>query len=123
MQFSFSFYFHFLLSFVGFLALGIYLCRGSWRNNFRHPMALGFALIALSHVVGSHGWMSVIAYCILAALFLWQFGRGYVSLGFKPSEVREGHNMFSLLVGAALFALTVQLHAILFGVPVFQLVK
>ena len=123
MQFSLSFYFHFILSFAGFLFIGIYLCRGSWRNTFRNPVALGFVLIALAHVSGRHGVVSTIAYCVLVALFGWQFWRGYTNSNFTPSEVREGHNVFSLLAGAALFALMVQLHSVLFGVPVFQLVK
>jgi hypothetical protein len=123
MQFSLSFYIHFVLSFVGFLFIGIYLCRGSWRNTFRNPVALGFGLVALGHVIGPHSTVNTIGYCALVGLFGWQFWRGFTNSNFIPSEMREGHNVFSLLAGAALFALMVQLHSVLFGVPVFQLVK
>ena len=123
MQFSLSFYIHFILSFVGFVLLGIALCRGSWRNGLRHPLALGFAFIALSHFYGPHSAQYMIGYGVLVGLFSWQFWHRFTRTDFKPSEVREGHNVFSVLCGAALFALTVQLHAVLFGIPVFQLVK
>lgn len=123
MQFSLSFNVHFVLGFIGFIFLGIGLCRGSWRNIVRRPLALGFAFIALSHIYGQHGTVKTIGYGVLIALFSWQFWRGYSQLNFVPSEVREGHNIFSLLAGAALFALTVQMHFVLFGVPIFQLVK
>jgi hypothetical protein len=123
MQFSFSFFSHFILSFAGFLFLGIYLCRGSWRNVLRQPLMLGLALIAAGHVVGSHGMIGTISYIALVLLFAGLFIRRFCAADFTPSEVRGGHNAFSLLAGAALFGLTVQLHGVLFGVPVFQLVK
>lgn len=123
MQFSLSFYVHFVLSLAGFIFLGIALCRGSWRNTLRHPLPLGFAFIALSHIYGPQGSINTVGYGILVVLFSWQFWRGYTKANFLPSDVREGHNVLSVLGGAALFALTVQLHAVLFGVPVFNLVK
>jgi hypothetical protein len=123
MQFSFSFFSHFILSLTGFLCLGIYLCRGSWRNVLRQPLALGLALIAAGHVVGSHGMIGTVSYILLVLLLVGLFIKGFRATDFVPSEVRNGHNTFSLLVGAALFGLTVQLHDVLFGVPVFQLVK
>ncbi len=123
MQFSLSFYIHFVLSSIGFIFVGVFLCRGSWRNSVRHPLALGFSFIALAHIYGPHGTIGTIGYGVLVALFSWQFWRGYSHPNFVPSEVREGHNVLSVLGGAALFALTVQLHSVLFGVPVFQLVK
>jgi hypothetical protein len=123
MQFSFSFFWHFILSFAGFLCLGIYLCRGSWRNVVRQPLALAVALIAAGHVVGSHGMIGSLVYGVLVLLFAGLFIRASRAADFVPSEVRGGHNVFSLLAGAALFGLTVQLHGVIFGVPVFQLVK
>jgi hypothetical protein len=123
MQFSFIFFSHFILSFAGFLCLGIYLCRGTWRNVLRQPLALGLALIAAGHVAGSHGMIGTASYSVLVLLFAGLFIKGFRAEDFVPSEVRGGHNAFSLLAGAALFGLTVQLHGVLFGVPVFQLVK
>ena len=123
MQFSTIFCVHFILSFVGFLFIGIYLCRGSWRNAVRYPLEVGITFLALSHVYSSSGTFVPTITFIAIGLFgglIWRVGK---SKDFTPSEVRDGHNVFSLLVGAALFALTVQMHAVLFGVPVFNLVK
>lgn len=123
MQFTFSFYVHFILSFIGFLFLGIYLCRGSWRNVVRAPLLLCAAFIVLGHLISSPGQFSLIGKIVLLALCTGGYFFQKRGSSFVPSEVREGHNVFSVLVGAALFALTVQLHSVLFGVPVFQLVK
>ena len=62
---------------------------------------------------------SAIAAGILAATYVFMLSRP----GFVPSEVRGGHNAFSLIVGAALFGLAVQLHYAVTGVSVFELVK
>ncbi len=123
MLFSLSFYIHFILSFVGFLFLGIYLCRGSWRNVVRAPLALGITIIAGSHLGAPKSWILIVVYAAIFGGFFIRASMQIRSNSFTPSVVREGHNVFSLLVGAALFALTVQLHSALFGVPVFQLVK
>jgi hypothetical protein len=123
MQFSFSFYSHFVFSFIGYLCLGIYLCRGSWRNVVRAPLPLAVGFVVLGHVASSAGVFSIIGKLVLIAMSVASYFLRRRIVKFVPSPVRDGHNLFSLLVGAALFALTVQLHAVLFGVPVFQLVK
>jgi hypothetical protein len=122
MQFSTSFYFHFILSFAAYQMFGIYLCRGSWRNVLRQSFFIGMILLVLSHMYLPYSsWMIVpILVIILFCVPIWQAFR---SNNFAPSVVRDGHNFFGVLVGAALFAITSQLHAVLFGVPVFQLVK
>lgn len=123
MQFSFSFLFHFILSFVGFLFLGIYLFRGSWRTQLRHPLALGLAFIAASHIWGSLEFLALIGHVGLTLIFSVLFFMGWRNHKNSAGDVRQGHNVLSLLAGAALFALTVQIHSVLFGVPVFELVK
>jgi hypothetical protein len=40
---------------------------------------------------------------------------------FVGSEVRKGHNLFSVLVGVAIYAVFVQLHGVVIGVPVLNL--
>jgi hypothetical protein len=117
MHFSFSFLVHFGFSFFGYLFVGIYLCRGSWRNLVKYPLPIGMSLIFLGHLWNVQNKTYVLGFAALFFLAMWH------SRSFKVSDVRDGHNVFSLLVGAALFALTVQLHSLLFGVPVFQLVK
>ncbi len=123
MQFSLSFLVHFVFSLLGFLALGIFICRGSWRNRIRHSWLLAAALISAGHIVGTHKYLGVMASAIaagiLVALYVFMLSRP----GFVPSEVRGGHNAFSLIVGAALFGLAVQLHYAVTGVSVFELVK
>jgi hypothetical protein len=123
MHISFNFLFHFVFSFVGFLCFGIYVCRGSWRNSVRTPLALGAAFIILGHVIDAPGPFSAAGGLLLVMMGFGSYFLTQSNNKFVPSEIREGHNVFSLLVGAALFALTVQLHSVLFGVPVFQLVR
>ena len=42
--------------------------------------------------------------------------------GFRPSpEVRQGHDMLSLLAGVALYGVMIQLHAHLIGVALFSI--
>lgn len=123
MQFSLSFYIHFVLSLAGFFAIGIYLCRGSWRNSLHKPVALGFGLIAAGHIYGMHDTSRTFGYAVLAVIFGGLYIRNLRQNSLIPSEVRGGHNAFSLLVGAALFGLAVQLHYAVTGVSVFELVK
>jgi hypothetical protein len=123
MLFSFSFILNFALSFLGFLCLGIFLCRGTWRNRLRQPLALAVFLISLGHVLGLPFGIATMVYAVFIVVSLGYFIYAFRLPNFEPSVVREGHNAFSLLAGAALFALAVQLHAVVIGVPVFQLVK
>jgi hypothetical protein len=122
MQFSTSFYFHFILSFAAYQMFGIYLCRGTWRNVLRQPFSIGMILLVLSHMhaPSSIWFIAPVVVVISLSVPIW---RAFKSNHFAPSVVRDGHNFFGVLVGAALFAITSQLHAVLFGVPVFQLVK
>jgi hypothetical protein len=122
MEFSTSFIVHFVFSFVGFQFLGIFLCRGSWRNSLRRPLYVGIIFLILSHVhIPNATWFILPAISIASlGLIVW---RAFKQDDFVPSEIRQGHNFFGILVGAALFAITSQLHDVLFGVPVFQLVK
>ena len=123
MQFSLSFGIHFVLSLAGFLAIGIYICRGSWRNSLHRPLALGFCLIAAGHIYGMHDTVRTLSYAALAVLFGGLYIWGLRQDNSPTSEVRDGHNAFSLMVGAALFGLAVQLHYAVTGVSVFELVK
>lgn len=123
MQFSFSFLFHFVFTFGAFLLFGTSLCRGSLRNTLRNPYGLGAAFIFAGHILDAKGPFSLIGCLVVIAMGVGSFVMAQRNANYIPSVVREGHNILSLLAGAALFALTVQLHSVLFGVPVFQLVK
>jgi hypothetical protein len=123
MHFSFSFLFHFIFNFAAFLLFGISLCRGSWRNVLRNPYGLGAALIFIGHIIDIKGPFGLIGSLVVIALGVGSFILAFRTKNYVPSVMRDGHNILSLLAGAALFALTVQLHSVLFGVAVFQLVK
>jgi hypothetical protein len=123
MHFSFSFLFHFVLSFAGFLFLGVYLCRGTWRNRVRAPLQLGLGLILVGHIWAAPGPYSLAGRLVLAMMFAVMIIRIIWQKEFLAAEVRGGHNALSLLVGAALFGIAVQLHYVVSGVPVFELVK
>jgi hypothetical protein len=123
MQPGAGFYAQFVLSFAGFLCLGIYLCRGQWRNFLRQPLALAVALVALGHASGADSQLALMIYGALTVLAMVFLVLAWRSSNFVPSEVRGGHDGLSLLVGAALFGLAAQLHGVVIGVPVFQLVK
>jgi hypothetical protein len=123
MQFTSSFYIHFILSFIGFLLIGIHLCRGSWRNVVRSALPLGISFIFLGHIFNAAGPFSIFGGAVVIAMGFASFFMSHRNPNFVFSDERDGHNVFSLLAGVALFALTVQLHNVIFGVPVFQLVK
>jgi hypothetical protein len=122
MEFSTGFVIQFVVIFIGFQFLGIYLCRGTWRNQLKTPLQIGLALLLAGHIVSNRLSTNQMIFVVLAFIVITLFSTRKLKY-FTPSEVRGGHNFFSLLVGAGLFALVAQLHSVLVGVPVFQLVK
>ena len=112
---------NFGLSLLGFLCLGIFIFRGSWRNRLRHPMALGILFWAAGHLLANGDLATTVlfgGFALIAVLhaFLRQ-SNGLVVDG----PVREGHNMMSILTGVALYGVAVQLHPVFAGVSVIQL--
>lgn len=112
---------NFAFSLVGFVFLGIFLFRGSWRNSIGHPMALGVGFWALGHLLanGDRGTTLLFGGFLLIAIVhaVLRQTQG----GMAPSPVREGHNLLSVLGGVALYGLAIQLHHLIAGVPVIQL--
>jgi hypothetical protein len=121
MHFTLSFILNFGLSFIGFLLIGIALCHGSWRNRLRTPFDFAAALIVASHIFAPQGQAALVVSIIGAIALAGYYAVRLRRAGFKRVDVRSGHNTLSLLAGAALFALTVQLHGLLFGVAVFRI--
>ncbi len=121
MNFTVSFILNFGLSFAGYLALGIALCHGSWRTVLRTPYELAAAFVLAGHVFSSQNFTVKIVLSTAAFVLVGFYIGRRRRTALKPVAVREGHNILSLLIGAALFALTVQLHALLFGVAVFRI--
>jgi uncharacterized membrane protein len=111
---------NFALSLLGFLSLGIFLFRGSWRNALRHTMALAIALWAIGHLLANGDVATTVlfgGFLVIAVLYAVLRQRQGVIAG----PVREGHNLLSIMGGLALYGLAVQLHVVIAGVSVIQL--
>jgi uncharacterized membrane protein len=110
-------YADFLLTLIGFVFLGIFLFRGSWRGLVRHPMAIAVLFWGAGHLLtnGDSGSLVFFGGLMAAALV------HAILVPAKPSDVRGGHNLMSVLFGVALYAVTAQAHGALIGVPVFTL--
>lgn len=112
---------NFAFSLVGFLFHGIFLCRGSWRNAVVHPMALAVCFWATGHLLanGDKGTTLLFGGFLVIAVVHAVLRQTQGSV--VPGPVRDGHNLFSLLAGVALYGLAVQLHQLIAGVAVIQL--
>jgi uncharacterized membrane protein len=112
---------NFALSLIGFLFIGIFLFRGSWRNLIKVPMATGIGLWALGHLLANGDTRTVMLFGGLAGVAILQGVLKLQGSGFTPSEERAGHNLLSLLGGLALYGLAAQLHSVIAGVPLIVL--
>ncbi len=112
---------NFALTLVGFIFIGIFLFRGSWRNSLKYPMALGISLWALGHLIANGDTRTTVLFGGLGLFAILHAMLKARSGPFMPSEVRNGHNLMSVLAGVALYALAAQLHVIIAGVPVVTL--
>lgn len=112
---------NYLLTLIAFICLGIFLFRGRLRQVLRFPMAIAAIFWATGHLFANGDLASV----ILFGGFL-VYGIAHIVIasanGVRPSgEVRQGHDLISILAGVALYGVMTQLHPVLIGVPVFQL--
>ncbi len=113
---------NFLLTWIAFLCVGIFLFRGSWREQLKFPMALAIMFWGTGHILAN---LEPKAFLLFGGMML--IAAAYV--GFKRQLAREapiirrGHNLMSLIAGTALYALMAQLHVVLIGVPVVTLMK
>jgi uncharacterized membrane protein len=112
---------NFGLSLLGFLCLGIFLFRGSWRQMVRYPMAIAVVLWATGHLLANGDGRSLIFFGGLAVaavaqavLMAWN-GNG------AAPDVRKGHNFLSFMAGLALYGLMTQLHYAVTGMPLVEL--
>ncbi len=114
---------NFLLTFVGFLCLGIFLFRGKLRPALRFPMGIAVIFWAVGHLLANGDLASLILFggFIVYAILHIAFAMGQ---GVRPSpEIRQGHDLLSLLAGTALYGVMTQLHAVLIGVPILTLTR
>jgi uncharacterized membrane protein len=112
---------NFAFTLIGFLCIGIFLFRGSWRNTLKYPMAIGIGFWAFGHLLANGDHRTTLLFGGVAgsaALFAFLKIQG---VGFVASEVRKGHNLLSMLGGLALYGIATQLHTVIAGVPVVTL--
>jgi uncharacterized membrane protein len=112
---------NFLLSLLGFLCLGVFLFRGSWRQKLRYPMAIGVVLWAAGHLLANGDCRSLIFFGGLAAAGVIQAAFMAYAAERPSGDVRQGHNFLSLMAGLAIYALMTQLHYAITGVPLVEL--
>ena len=114
-------YVTFLLVLLAFLCLGIFLFRGRLRQMLRFPLAIAVMLWGTGHLFANGDVAGLILFggmMIYAAVHI-AFG---IANGIRPShDVRTGHDVLSILAGAALCGVMTQLHSVLIGVPIVDL--
>jgi uncharacterized membrane protein len=106
---------------IGFILLGIFLFRGSWRNELKYPMAMGVGFWAFGHLLANGDTRTTLLFGGLAVFAILHAVLKSRSGPYVPSAVRQGHNLMSVLAGVALYGLAVQLHMQIAGVPVIRL--
>jgi uncharacterized membrane protein len=119
----FGWYVNYVLTFVGFLCLGIFLFRGTLRQKLRFPMGIAVIFWATGHLFANGDLASLI---LFGGLLVGSFALIIVasSNGIRPTpEVRIGHDGLSLIFGAAFYGIMTQLHTALIGVPIFVLTR
>lgn len=112
---------NYLLTAIAFVCLGVFLCRGRLRQWLRFPMGFATVFWATGHLFANGDLASII---LFGGLLIYGALHIIVGLtnGVRPSpEVRGGHDLFSILIGLALYAMMSQAHVLLIGVPVFPL--
>jgi uncharacterized membrane protein len=111
----------FVSTLLGFLCIGIFAFRGSWRNTLKYPMAIGVTLWAFGHLLANGEQRSVLFFGGLAAISILFAVLKHHNGQFVPSEVRQGHDPLSLLGGIALYGIAAQLHYAVAGVALVTL--
>ncbi len=111
----------FALVLVAFLCLGIFLFRGNLRQKLRFPLAWGVAFWSLGHLASNGDQASLILFGGMLIYAAAHLVLGAIN-GIRPSPViRQGHDVMSLIVGAALYGVFAQLHPLFTGMPVVTL--
>lgn len=111
----------FILVLAAFLCLGIFLFRGSFRQHLRFPLAWAVVFWSVGHLFANGDEASLVFFGGMLTYALAHLGLGLAN-GIHPSPVvRQGHDVISLLIGAALYGVVAQLHVLFTGVPVVSL--
>ena len=86
-------------------------------------MAIAVIFWACGHLLANGDLASVI---LFGGFLIYAFAHLVIGTlnGVRPSpEVRNGHDLISILIGIALYGVMAQLHGALIGVPVFNLTQ
>ncbi len=106
---------------VAFMLFGIFLFRGRARLALRYPFALAVMVWGTAHLFVNGDAAGLILFAGMALYGLAHFVLGWAS-GIRPEGApRAGHDLMGPLAGLALFAIMVQLHGAIIGVPVMPL--
>ena len=112
---------NFLLTLIAFICLGIFIFRGRLRQKLRFPMAFAAIFWATGHLLANGDMASVILFGGFLAYAVAHIVIGVMN-GVRPSpEVRDGHDLLSVVMGIALYGVMAQLHGALIGVQLVQL--
>lgn len=111
----------FVLVLLAFLCLAIFLFRGGLRQKLRLPLAWGVVFWSVGHLFANGDLASLILFGGMLLYALAHLGLGFAN-GVRPSpDVRQGHDVISIIIGVALYGVFVQLHPLFTGVPVVTL--
>ena len=112
---------NFLLTLIAFICFGIFIFRGRLRQKLRFPMAFAVIFWATGHLLANGDMASVILFGGFLAYAVAHIVIGVMN-GVRPSpEVRDGHDLLSVVMGIALYGVMAQLHGALIGVQLVQL--
>lgn len=118
-------YANFALSLLGFICVGIFLFRGSWRIALGYPMAIGVVLWALGHLLANGDAKTTILFGGLAFFAILHVVLATRYAGVKSpdlrQDVRKGHNFLSVIAGIAIYGIMTQLHYAIAGVRLIHL--
>jgi len=111
----------FILVLAGFLCLGVFLFRGSFRLRLRFPLAWAVVFWSVGHLFANGDGASLVLFGGMLIYALAHLGLGMAN-GIRPSPVlRQGHDVLSIVIGTALYGVAAQSHALFTGVPVLAL--
>jgi uncharacterized membrane protein len=112
---------NFALTFIAFICLGIFLFRGRLRQILRFPMGIAAMFWATGHLLANGDLASLI---LFGGIFVYAALHVIIGTanGVRPTpDVRQGHDLLSILAGIALYGVMAQIHEAVIGVPVFSL--
>jgi uncharacterized membrane protein len=112
---------NFALTLVAFICLGIFLFRGRLRQTLRFPMGIAAIFWATGHLFANGDLASLILFGGMLVYAAAHIAIGMAN-GVRPTpEVRQGHDLLSILAGIALYGVMAQIHGAVIGVPVFSI--